>query len=337
MNIKEKLFELSSLDGVGCIEEASLKVEEMLSPVLETERAAGLTVLGYLKGESDYTVLLDAHIDQIGMVVTAIDDDGFITVSKSGGIDIRCLPSRRVTVHGKEKAVAVFCSVPPHLSKGSREYNDISELKLDTALGKKAKEIISVGDYVTFNAKPCELLGSRVTGRSFDDRAAAACLIEIAERLKCKKLPVSVAFCFSDGEELGLRGARTAAFKADPDEALVLDVSFGDGIGISPEDSGKLGGGAMVGISPCLDKKVSQKLIQIAEEKDIVYQTEVMGERSGTNADVISVSREGVKTATVSIPLRNMHTDCEILDTRDLDSVCDLVCEYILAGGVRNA
>lgn len=337
MNIKEKLFKLSNCDGVGCIEEASLKAEEMLSSCCATERAAGLTVLGYLKGESDYTVLLDAHIDQIAMIVTAIDDNGFITVSKSGGIDIRCLPSRRVTLHGKQKITAVFCAVPPHLSKGSSEYNDISEIKLDTGLGAKAKEIISVGDYATFNTKPYELLGDCVAGRSFDDRAAAACLVEIAERLKDKKLPVNVVFCFSDGEELGCRGARTAVFKADPDEALVLDVSFGNGIGISPEHCGKLGGGAMIGISPCLDKAVSQKLIKIAKEKGVSHQAEVMGERSGTNADVISISREGVKTATVSIPLRNMHTDCEILDIRDLESVCELICEYILDGGVLNA
>ena len=280
--------------------------------------------------------MLDAHIDQIAMIVTDIDDNGFLTVAKSGGIDIRALPSRRVTVHGKEKVAAVFCATPPHLSSGEKEYTDIADIKLDTALGAKAKEIISIGDYVTFSADPCELLGTRVSGRSFDDRAAVACLIEVAKRLKDKKLPLNVAFVLSDGEELGMRGIRPAAFKVDPNEAIAIDVSFGDGIGISEDECGKLGEGGMIGISPALDRKISQKLIKTAKDNNIPYQTEVMGERTGTNADMIAVSRQGVRTCTLSIPLRNMHTEVETLDIKDLDSVCELLCAYILSGGAMN-
>ena len=109
--------------------------------------------------------------------------NGFLTVANSGGIDIRSLPARAVTVHGKEKIPAVFCATPPHLSAGETEYSDISKIKLDTGLGEKAAEIVSVGDYVTFSAEPAELTGDTVTGRSFDDRAGAACLIELASRL----------------------------------------------------------------------------------------------------------------------------------------------------------
>ena len=336
MNIKETLFALSSADGVGFIREASDLAYDLLKEYCKTEKSDTLTVIGYLKGESDYTLMLDAHIDQIAMIVTDIDDNGFLTVAKSGGIDIRALPSRRVTVHGKEKVAAVFCATPPHLSSGEKEYTDIADIKLDTALGAKAKEIISIGDYVTFSADPCELLGTRVSGRSFDDRAAVACLIEVAKRLKDKKLPLNVAFVLSDGEELGMRGIRPAAFKVDPNEAIAIDVSFGDGIGISEDECGKLGEGGMIGISPALDRKISQKLIKTAKDNNIPYQTEVMGERTGTNADMIAVSRQGVRTCTLSIPLRNMHTEVETLDIKDLDSVCELLCAYILSGGAMN-
>ncbi|MEE1055459.1 MAG: M20/M25/M40 family metallo-hydrolase [Acutalibacteraceae bacterium] len=336
MNIKETLFALSSADGVGNIREASDLAYDLLKEYRKTEKSDTLTVIGYLKGESDYTLMLDAHIDQIAMIVTDIDDNGFLTVAKSGGIDIRALPSRRVTVHGKEKVAAVFCATPPHLSSGEKEYTDIADIKLDTALGAKAKEIISIGDYVTFSADPCELLGTRVSGRSFDDRAAVACLIEVAKRLKDKKLPLNVAFVLSDGEELGMRGIRPAAFKVDPNEAIAIDVSFGDGIGISEDECGKLGEGGMIGISPALDRKISQKLIKTAKDNNIPYQTEVMGERTGTNADMIAVSRQGVRTCTLSIPLRNMHTEVETLDIKDLDSVCELLCAYILSGGAMN-
>ena len=336
MYIKETLFALSSADGVGNIREASDLAYDLLKEYCKTEKSDTLTVIGYLKGDSDYTLMLDAHIDQIAMIVTDIDDNGFLTVAKSGGIDIRALPSRRVTVHGKEKVAAVFCATPPHLSSGEKEYTDIADIKLDTALGAKAKEIISIGDYVTFSADPCELLGTRVSGRSFDDRAAVACLIEVAKRLKDKKLPLNVAFVLSDGEELGMRGIRPAAFKVDPNEAIAIDVSFGDGIGISEDECGKLGEGSMIGISPALDRKISQKLIKTAKDNNIPYQTEVMGERTGTNADMIAVSRQGVRTCTLSIPLRNMHTEVETLDIKDLDSVCELLCAYILSGGAMN-
>lgn len=336
MEIKDLLFTLSSLDAVGCVTPASDKAYEILSKHAKTERMSNLTVIGFLKGKADYTIMLDAHIDQIAFIVTDIDDDGFLTVSNSGGIDIRMLPSRKVTVHGKEKISAVFCSTPPHLANGEVEYNDISNIKLDTLLGNKAKEIISVGDYVTFAGAPFEM-GNLLCGRSFDDRAAVTCILEVAKRLSKKELPCNVAFVLSDGEELGLRGIRTASFKVNPSEAIAVDVSFGDGPDISADDCGKLGHGGMIGISPSLDKRVSQKLIDIAKENNIPYQLEVMGSSTGTNADMISVTREGVKTATLSIPLRNMHTEVETLDIKDLHSVCDLLERYILSGGVGNA
>ena len=336
MEIKDLLFTLSSLDAVGSITDASDKAYEILSKYAKTDRMSNLSVIGFLEGKADYTIMLDAHIDQIAMIVTDVDDNGFLTVSNSGGIDIRMLPSREVTVHGKEKISAVFCSTPPHLASGEVEYSDISNIKLDTLLGNKAKEIVSIGDYVTFSGTPFEM-GNLLCGRSFDDRAAVACILEVANRLSGKELPCNVAFVLSDGEELGLRGVRTASFKVNPNEAIAVDVSFGDGPDISADDCGKLGKGGMIGISPSLDKCVSQKLIDIAKENNIPYQLEVMGSSTGTNADMISVTREGVKTTTLSIPLRNMHTEVETLDIKDLYSVCDLLERYILSGGVGNA
>lgn len=337
MDIKEILFSLSERDAIGIVDDASVYAKDYLSEYAEVKSIGNLSVLGFIKGKSDYTVLLDAHIDQIGMIVTDVDNEGFLTVSNSGGIDIRALPARAVTVHGKEKIPAVFCSTPPHLCKGETEYTDISEIKLDTGLGGKAKTIVSVGDYVTFTALPAELSGDLVTGRSFDDRSGVACLLETAKRLSGKELPVSVAFLLSDGEELGMRGATIAAFDINADEAIAVDVSFGDGIGISETECGKLTGGAMIGVSPVLCRDLSDRLINLARHNGIKYQLEAMGGKTGTNADVIAVSRGGVKTCTVSIPLRNMHTEVETLSLQDLNSVCDLLEKYILSGGLLNA
>ena len=145
MNFKDLLFKLSSLDAVGSVTAASDFAYGILSKYTAAEKMDNLTVIGFLDGKSDYTLMLDAHIDQIAMVVTDIDDNGFLTVSNAGGIDIRNLPSREVLVHGKENITAVFCATPPHLAKGEETFDSISDIKLDTSLGKKAKELISLG------------------------------------------------------------------------------------------------------------------------------------------------------------------------------------------------
>lgn len=330
MNIKETLFKLSNAVSIGNITEASNIAAEELSKYAETSQD-GITVVGEIKGDGDYTLMLEAHIDEVGFVVTDVDDKGFLTVKNCGGIDLRALPSRTVKIHGKQDVIGVFCATPPHLG-GPKEYDDIAALKIDTLLGEKVKEVISVGDFVTFNTTAASLQGSRIVGKSFDNRAGVVCLLELAKRLSGKNLPFNVVFAFTDQEELGCRGAKTATFDLSPDEAIVLDVSFADAPDVPSNDCGKLSGGAMIGISPILDKAISKKLASIAEANNMPYQTEVIGGRTGTNGDVISVSKGGVKTALVSIPLRNMHSDVEIIDIKDIESVCDLLEKYILGG-----
>lgn len=330
MNIKETLFQLSNAVGIGNITDASTKAYQTLSKYAHTTQD-GINVVGKINGNSNYTLMLEAHIDEVGFVVTDIDNCGFLTVKNCGGIDLRSLPARAVTVHGKEKVTGVFCATPPHLG-GPKEYDDISALKIDTLLGEKAKDVISVGDFVSFNTRAALLQGSRVTGKSLDNRAGVACLLALAERLSNKSLPFDVVFAFTDQEELGCRGAQTSAFDVSPDEAIVLDVSFADAPDVPSNDCGKIGSGAMIGISPILDKEISKKLISIAAQNNMPYQTEVMGGRTGTNGDVISVSKSGVKTGLVSIPLRNMHSDVEIVDIKDIENVCDLLEKYILGG-----
>ncbi len=330
MNIKETLFELSNAVSIGNITDASDKAYEIISKYTDATQN-GINIVGKIKGDGDYTLMLEAHIDEVGFVVTDVDASGFLTVKNCGGIDLRMLPARTVTIHGKEKITGVFCATPPHLG-GPKEYDDISALKIDTLLGERAKEVISVGDFVTFSAKAAELQNGRITGKSLDNRAGATCLLALAERLQGKKLPYNIVFAFTDAEELGNRGAITTSFGVSPDEAVVLDVSFADAPDVPSNECGKLGGGAMIGMSPVLDKNMSKKLVSIAKENNLDFQTEVMGSRTGTNGDVISVSKSGVKTGLVSIPLRNMHTDVEIIDIKDIENVCNLLEKYILGG-----
>lgn len=335
MSMKDILFELSAAVTAGYVSEASEVAAKHLSRYMQCERY-GNTVIGFMPGEGDYTLMLDAHIDEIAFTVTDVDDNGFLTVAKCGGFDLRGLPATPVTVHGKYEVPAVFCSIPPHLASGDMEYDDISKFKIDSLLGENAKDVISLGDIVTFRSTPVELAGNRVCGKSFDDRAAVVCLIEVARRISERDLPFNVAFVLSDQEELGCRGSKTATFTVDPQEAIALDVSFGDSPEVSPYECGKLSEGAMIGFSPFLDSNISHRLVEIAQDNDIKYQLEAMGGRTGTNGDVISVSKGGVRTGLLSIPLRNMHTSVEVLDLNDLTSVCDILEEYIISGGVKN-
>ena len=330
MNVKETLFELSNAVSIGNITEASDIAYKKLSKYVKSTQN-GITVVGKIESSSDYTLMLEAHVDEVGFVVTDIDDNGFLTVKNCGGIDLRMLPSRTVTIHGKEKITGVFCATPPHLG-GPKEYDDISALKIDTLLGEKAKDVVSIGDFVTFNTEAASLQNGRITGKSLDNRAGVVCLLNLAERLCDKALPFNIVFALTDAEELGCRGAQTSTFDISPDEAIVLDVSFADAPDVPGNECGTLGGGAMIGMSPVLDKDISKKLVSVANKNNLSYQTEVMGGRTGTNGDVVSISKSGVKTGLVSIPLRNMHSDVEIIDVKDIENVCDLLEKYILGG-----
>jgi len=334
MDIKNLLLELCSLDSIGNVQTASDFAARELSNFCEVEQL-GKTVIGKFKGQNDYTLMLDAHIDQIGFVVTSVLDNGFLGVAKCGGVDTRHLPAKRVKIHSEELLDGVFTSTPPHLEK-EETVKEIGELKIDTFLDD-IKDKVKIGDYITFAQKPFLLANDSVCARSLDNRAGVAALLELASRLKGKTLPINIVILFSDAEELGLRGAITAANKITPNEAAVIDVSFGNGPDIAPDKCGILGEGAMIGISPILDKNISDRLCLIAADNNLPYQSEVMGGKTSTNADVITISKEGVPTALLSIPLRNMHTDTEVVKICDIISVCDILEKYILSGGAFNA
>jgi len=329
---KELLKKLSEAVGLGHITEASEIAKAELLKYGTVRDFGSIGLVAEIDKGKEKTVMLEAHIDEVGFIVTHVFESGFLKVSNVGGNDGRILPATPVTVHGKTDIPAVFSSNPPHLS-GENEVKTADEALLDTGLGEKVKDIVSPGDYVTYEKKFQELSGGRVCGKSLDDRAAVACLLEVASRVYDKDLPVNVIFCLSEQEELGTRGAKTAAFSIDCDEAVAVDVSFGDAPDVSPTKCGKLGGGAMIGISPILNRKITDKLTSVAKADNIPHQFEVMGGTTSTDADVISVSKDGIPCGLISIPLRNMHTPAEVIDMADLDSICDILEGYLLIGG----
>ncbi len=328
----ELLKKLSEAAGLGHINEATEIASSELSKYARVRPFGSIGLIAEIDKSREKTLMIEAHVDEVGFIVTHVFEDGFLKVSSIGGNDGRILPATPVTLHGKTDIPAVFSSNPPHL-KGETEVKTADETLLDTGLGEGAKELVSPGDLVTYDREFTPLAGTRVSGKSLDDRAGVFCLIELAKRLYDKDLPVNLVLCLSEQEELGTRGAKTAAFGIFPDEAVAIDVSFGNAPDVSPTKCGKLGDGAMIGISPILNRRISDKLTAIAKENGIPHQFEVMGGTTGTDADVITLTKTGIPCGLLSVPLRNMHTPAEVVDLEDIASVCDILEKYVLLGG----
>lgn len=337
--MKDLLFELCNCDGVsGCEDNISKFCAEKLSKYATVKRDYNNNVIAVLGDEnSDKTILLDAHLDQIGLIVTDIDNNGFIKVDKCGGVDYRTLPGSAVKILGKMPFDGIICCMPPHLTDGNEDKAyDADKIWIDTGMPSDiVNENVSIGDRAFFYNNPKMLLNNRISSTALDNRAGVAALIRACELLSKRDLFCKVVVLLSCQEETYATGAKTKAFECTPDESICVDVSFANQEGITDAYSNiKLGAGPMLCYSPVLNKEITSKLKSIAQHINIPTQTEVCGGITGTNADYISTTKCGVKTAVVSIPQRNMHTQVEVVDICDVENTAKLISEYVLSGGV---
>lgn len=331
MELRELLRALCEVDHIGQSGGAVKVAADLLARYATVEFLPDGSVLGKIQGKSGNALLLDAHLDQVGCVVTGVTDAGFVTVANVGGLDPRVLSAKSVMIYTKTGPVpAVFCSTPPHLQEGESTAPKMENMYLDTGR-KDANKVIAPGDRVVYATAFAALQGQRVCAKSLDDRAGVAAVIEAARLIHAGGIPPrDVLFLLSDQEELGCRGARTAAFAAQPCEAIAVDVSFAGAPDVPVHKSGKMGGGAMLGISPVLSHKITCALKRLAEEKNIPLQNEVMGGATSTNADVIALTGKGIPCGLLSVPQRNMHTPAEVVDVADVAATAQLLAAYAL-------
>lgn len=334
-DLKSVLTSLCAADGVsGAEENIAALCAEYLKPYGKVETDPFNNVLCTVGEFSDkkQTLLLDAHIDEIGMIVNYITNDGFMRVSACGGIDERVLPAAQVTVLGKEKLYGVITSVPPHLQTEHEKAAGLKDLYIDIGMnGERAKEIVSLGDRVLIENSLAEL-GDLVTSKAIDDRSCAAAILYAMHMLKGKQTAYNIKILFSAKEEVGSQGAKIAAFKADADLAIAVDVSFGRAHGESEEDTAEIGGGAMIGIAPTLSRRLSNALADTAKAEGLPYQLEIMGGKTGTNADAISTAACGAAACTVSVPIRYMHTPVETVSLTDIENTARLIAAFCERG-----
>lgn len=336
--IKKDLQILCAAEGVGGQTAITDAVVDLLKPLVdEVEVDVMGNVLGLRRAENAdaSTLMLEAHLDEIGFLVTHIDDNGFIYTAAAGGIDKRAITAQPVIVFGDKPYYGVFCSTPPHLSKDG-ELLAVEKCGIDIGLsGEDAKKAIPVGSRVSYAPCYTELNENVISAKALDDRAGIAAILHCLRKIEGKpSINIAVAFCVQ--EELGCRGVTPAARKLQPDSAIVTDVSFALTPDADPRKCGKLGKGVMIGVSPILSTAMTDRLLALAKEQEIPYQYEVMGGSTGTDADRVTVSLMGVPTALLSIPQRYMHTPIETVDVRDIATVGDLMAAYIAKGGAAN-
>ncbi len=332
--MKEILLKLTQTFGNG-LKEAVLS---LLPQGCDTHVTPLGTIQVRFPGESDHTLLLDAHMDTIHFVVTGITAEGFLKVAPCGGVDCRVLAGSAVTVWAKEPIFGLFAIMPPHLkNSGDSAAVSVEEQGIDIGYScEQAKEKVAIGDYVTLKSTFSVLANNRYCARGLDNLAGVAILIQLAHKLhNVTSLKSTIVLQFSALEETGHRfaGAVTGAFAANPREAIVIDASFAAVPGLQYATPGESGDGVMIGCSPMLSSDISNFLRSIAQDHTIPFTCEVMGGASGTNANGIQGTGVGIPTGLVSYPLKNMHTAVEMVDPKDLENLLALLMLYCEQGG----
>ena len=330
--IRQLLLELSACTGVSGDEGGiAKKIEELLRPAADCRRTPLGNVIAVQNAGAPKKLMTAAHMDEVGFLVTHIEEDGFLRVNQVGGVDRKLYASSCVTVHTASGPLSgVISSVPPHLRKEEKELPASDEVAVDLGLsGERARELVCPGDRVTIDCEPAVLLDGSVSAKALDDRACCAAVILAAEELAGKDLPLELSYVFTTMEEVGSQGAVTAAGEIAPDYAVALDVSFAVTPDVPARNCGKMGGGVMLGIAPILDNGETDRVRRVAKEQELPLQFEVMGGSTGTDADCIEASGSGVRTVLFSIPQKYMHTPVETVAPEDVKATAELLCAYI--------
>lgn len=327
------LVRLASAPGVsGCEQGIRDLLADLLAPLgpCETTPLGSLICRVKTAPAQKPHLLLTAHMDQIGFVVTYIDQDGFLRVGAVGGLDRAVLPAAQVEVHTKDGILpGVVCTVPPHLSSGGNALPKVEELAVDIGFNREeAEKRVCPGDRVLCHSAPVQLLNGRVCAQGLDNRAGCAVILKSVQVLAETSLDCSLSVLFSTMEEVGEQGAGTGARALLPTHAVAVDVSFAHTPDARRSQCGEMSGGVMIGNAPILDNDMFRKMRGLAARDSIPYQIEVMGGATGTDMDAVALAGAGVRGALLSVPLRYMHTPAEVVDPRDVEAASSLICAY---------
>lgn len=334
--------ELCLAPGVSGSEEEVAKIIarelEDVADKIETDSMGNLIVTK--KGDKKAPkVMLAAHMDEIGLMVRYIDDNGFIKFTNIGGINDQMLVNQTVTVHSSvgEDIIGVIGSKPPHVTTPEERKQVTKSADMFIDIGAKDKEeaesMVRIGDVMTFNSIFAKSPNNFVMGKAIDNRAGCYVMIEVLKRIDTRATVYGVG---TVQEEVGLKGAKIASFKLNPDLAFALDVTLsGDHPGIKPEEAPiVMGKGPAViladagGRGILTQKSVKDILIKAGDENDIPYQLEV-SDGGTTDGTAIHLTREGIPTGVLSVPTRYIHTPVSVCSMDDIENTIQLIVNAI--------
>lgn len=344
MNL-ELMKSLTQANGVPSVEDEVRKVVvgELKSSCDDVRIDVMGNVIGHVSGNGGPKVAMAAHMDEIGFFVRYIDDSGFIRLQPVGGFDPRTLVAQRVAVHTRNDGAMVGTLMPGvkpiHLmTPGDKKDLELTDFFVDLGMQSElVKAKVQIGDMVTMR-REFEEIGDMVISKGLDDRLGVYVMLEAvkaAGKVNAELYPIATV-----QEEVGLRGAITAAFGVQPDICIAIDTTIAADIPGMPADSAvtKLGAGAAIKMfdsSQLPNRKLVSHLQEIAEQQGIPYQLEILP-RGGTDAGAFQRANDGVVTCTISIPSRYVHTVNEMCAKSDIQAAVDLLAQFLREAGSRD-
>lgn len=340
MDTVDLLKQLSETPGPSGYEQLiATTVAKLWEPLVDTikvDRVGSLLAVKHGQGEEPgQRILLAAHMDEIALMVTQIETAngfGFLRTSRVGGVDVRHLYGQQVVVHGRRDLNGVLGALPNRMlpqDKHGKPYGH-EELVVDVGLPvDEVRDLVSVGDFISFRQALRTLSGTRVSGKALDNRASVAAVTHCLDYLNGRAHIWDVVAVATAQEETRLLGAYTSAFAEKPDLAIAIDVTFAKGAMLNDGDAFVLGSGPVLDIGPNVHPGVYAALQDAARALEMSVNVSTHTRGSGTDAFGLQIARDGIPTGLVSIPLRYMHTMVEMIDTRDVERAGKLLGEFI--------
>lgn len=333
MEIEQILDRLCKVGAPSGFEGPAVQVaRELLEPLMDevwTDRLGSLIGVRRCGRAGAKRLLLDAHLDEVGLMVTG-HKDGFLRF-KANGVDIRMLPDREVTVLTEPPMLGVVACLPPHVLSAEERENapELKDLFVDVGLSQEeAERRIPIGTPIVYRAGFGPLGERQIHAKALDDRACFAALVRTAELLQNRELDVDLYILGSVCEEFNSAGAKAGAQALAPDFCVAVDVTFGRTPDSLKDGACLMGGGPAVGIGPNMTRWMARRLLEKAADAGIAVQKEVMERSSGTNAWPIQIANEGIATAVLSIPLKYMHTPVEVVELSDIKDCARLLASF---------
>jgi len=317
VDLEKFIREVTRKPGVSGYEaESGAYIAEQFRPLVDSVEVDVMQNVIARVGTEGPRVMISAHQDEIGLVVTMIEDDGSVRFHRNGGVDPRILPGLEVEIQGRKGPIyGVVGAKPPHLLTPGEQSKALmfDDLYIDIGYPvEQVREMVRVGDTIIMLAEGQMLAEGGMACKSMDDRASVAAMLIAAEELKRMNVKMQVCFVASTEEEVGMRGAMTAAYGTDPDWAIAIDVTHGEGPSTGKFEAHPLDK-IVIERGPLIHRNLGRKLEETARKYHIGYNISAGGGRTGTDTDAIQMAHGGIPSVLLSIPLRYMHTTVETL------------------------